>query len=55
MIKYEQPNFLRNSFALVSHSCTDLIKKMLIKDPKLRITTEEALNHSFFNILGDKN
>ena len=55
MIKYEQPNFLRNPFAIVSKSCIDLVKMMLVKDPSQRITSEAALNHSFFNILGDLN
>ena len=55
MIKYEQPNFMRNPFAMVSKHCIDLCKKMLIKDPSHRITSTNALKHPFFDILGDKN
>lgn len=55
MIKYDQPNFMRNPFAMVSKQCIDLVKKMLIKDPSQRITSTDALNHPFFDILGDKN
>ena len=39
MIKYEQPNFLRNSFTMVSPECRELVKEMLVKDPSERITT----------------
>jgi serine/threonine protein kinase len=46
---------MRNPFAIVSKACIDLIKQMLVKDPAQRITTQDALNHSFFNILGDLN
>ena len=46
---------MRNPFAMVSKQCIDLVKKMLIKDPSQRITTTDALNHPFFNILGDLN
>ncbi len=33
MIKYEQPNFIRSHFTIVSKHCTDLVKAMLMKDP----------------------
>ena len=46
---------MTNLFLMVSKQCKDLCKKMLIKDPSHRITTAEALNHPFFNILGEKN
>ena len=52
MIKYDQPSFMRNHFTIVSKACTDLVKQMLVKDPKQRITTQEALKHPFFYILG---
>jgi serine/threonine protein kinase len=55
MIKYDHPNYLRSQFAMVSPHCTDLIKQMLVKDPAQRITTEDALKHPFFNILGSLN
>ena len=32
----------------ISNEAKDLVKKMLEKDPKLRICTKEALNHSWF-------
>ena len=53
MIKYEPPNFMRNPFSMVSKQCIDLCKRMLIKDPSQRITSMEALQHPFFDILGD--
>ena len=40
MIKYEQPNFSRSQFSVMSQMCKDLVKKMLIKDPRQRITTQ---------------
>ena len=40
MIKYEQPNFSRSQFSVVSNMCKDLVKQMLIKDPRQRITTQ---------------
>ena len=33
----------------VSASAKDLVKKMLIKDPKKRITIDQAINHRFFD------
>ena len=35
-------------FNKCSRSCLDLIQKLLIMDPKKRITAQEALNHSWF-------
>ena len=33
----------------ISEKAKDLVSKMLEKDPKDRITTKDALNHSWFN------
>jgi serine/threonine protein kinase len=33
----------------VSPVCIDFIKQLLIKDPRKRITIDEALKHKFFN------
>ena len=53
MIKSENPNFMRNSFTIVSRQCIELCKLMLLKDPSERVTTAEALKHPFFDILGE--
>jgi calcium-dependent protein kinase len=37
-----------NPFNKCSKSCLDLIQKLLIMDPKKRITAQEALSHSWF-------
>ena len=37
-----------NPFNKCSKNCLDLIKKLLIMDPKKRITAQEALNHPWF-------
>jgi calcium-dependent protein kinase len=38
----------------VSDNAKDLVLKLLIKDPKQRMTCTEALQHPFFNILQKK-
>ena len=35
----------------VSETCKDLLKKLLMKDPKARITLEDVLNHKWFEDL----
>jgi serine/threonine protein kinase len=35
----------------ISKECKDLIKKLLMKNPKERITLENALQHEWFNSL----
>lgn len=42
-IYYDFPN----SFAAVA---LDLVKKLLVVDPKARLTTEEALNHPWLQV-----
>jgi serine/threonine protein kinase len=37
----------------ISSECKDLINKMLIKNPKDRITVPEALKHPWFNKYND--
>ena len=44
-IKNEQPNFGSKEFQTLSESCQDLLKKLLDKNPYLRITATEALDH----------
>ncbi|XP_051682607.1 serine/threonine-protein kinase Chk2 [Oryctolagus cuniculus] len=38
-------NFIPEVWADVSEKALDLVKKLLVVDPKVRLTTEEALNH----------
>ncbi|XP_019498590.1 PREDICTED: serine/threonine-protein kinase Chk2 [Hipposideros armiger] len=40
-------NFIPEVWAEVSEKALDLVKKLLIVDPKVRFTTEEALGHSW--------
>ena len=36
------------SFEMVSDECKDLIRQMLVKDPKKRITAQNVLKHDWF-------
>lgn len=38
----------------ISNECVDLIKKMLIYDPKERISAKECLKHPFFSSLRER-
>ena len=40
------------SFSLYSHDTKDIILQMLTKNPELRISPEEALQHKFFTYNG---
>lgn len=48
LIKEADPDFESDPWPSISYECKDLIGKMLIKDPKERITVDDALKHSFF-------
>lgn len=37
-----------------SEHCKDLLKKLLAKDPKKRISLENALKHEWFKDIADK-
>jgi len=39
----------QTEWSYISEESKDLIKQMLIVDPVLRITADDALNHSWFN------
>lgn len=41
-------NNLEKMFPNASGKCIELLKKMLAWDPELRITVDEAMNHSYF-------
>ena len=44
-----QIDFTRNIWESVSENCKDFIEKCLIKNPDLRISSEEAINHPWFS------
>lgn len=44
-------SFSSPEWADISEPPKDLIRKLLVVDPKKRITIEEALNHPFFQLL----
>ena len=49
LIKEADPDMSTGEvWSKVSNECKDLIKKMLIKNPKNRITVDDALSHPFF-------
>ena len=52
MIKERDPNMSLPCFSRFIPETKDLISKMLIKDPKHRITPQEALEHAYFKRLG---
>ena len=41
-------HFIRTEFEIVSEECKDLIRKLLVADPKKRLTGSEALQHPWF-------
>jgi calcium-dependent protein kinase len=47
-IKKEKLNFEGVSWECVSEDAKDLISKLLVKSPDIRLTAFEALSHSFF-------
>ncbi len=48
-LKYQPNDQLKSKFEdFISESGRDLISKMLIYDPKKRITTKNALKHKYF-------
>ena len=49
LIKEVDPDFESADWPLISEDCKDLIRKMLIKDPKDRITVDDALRHPWFD------
>lgn len=52
MIKERDPNMSHPCFSRFIPETRDLIQKMLIKDPRQRITPQEALGHPYFKRLG---
>ena len=48
LIKEADPDLSGECWDNISHECKDILLKMLIKDPKERITVDNALLHPFF-------
>ncbi|KAI3989034.1 hypothetical protein MKX01_033070 [Papaver californicum] len=42
-----KPDFRRKPWPSISHSAKDFIKKLLVKDPRARLTAAQALSHSW--------
>jgi calcium-dependent protein kinase len=49
-IKKSQPSFRNQLLQDISDEANDLINKLLIKNPKKRLSAEDALKHPFFKI-----
>lgn len=47
-IEIEEPEFPARKWNKISNDAQDLIKKMLERDPKQRITFDECLKHRWF-------
>lgn len=47
-IKEVEYHFNHSEFLTVSEECKDLIKKLLVGNPKKRLTGQQALNHHWF-------
>jgi len=43
-------HFNHDEFGAISEECKDLISKMLVVDPKKRITGQQALHHPWFQL-----
>jgi serine/threonine protein kinase len=48
LIKEADPDMTGECWDIISDECKELLMKMLIKDPKERITIDNALLHPFF-------
>ena len=48
LIKNAEPDFSGECWQNISEKCIDFIKKTLIKNPKARITVDQALEHPWF-------
>ena len=51
-VNEEEPNFDKYAFNICSKNLVDLIKKLLEKDPKKRISAINALKHPWFDDMG---
>jgi calcium-dependent protein kinase len=47
-IQTDQPDFSKVKWGHVSNAAVDFVKKLLVKNPKQRMTSQEALKHRFF-------
>ena len=48
LIKEADADMTGEVWDAISEDCKDLLRKMLIKNPKERITVDDALKHPFF-------
>jgi len=48
LIKEADPDLECDPWHTISNECKDLIRKMLVKDPKERISVDDALKHPWF-------
>lgn len=48
-----KPDFRRKPWPSISHSAKDFVKKLLVKDPRARLTAAQALSHPWVREGGD--
>jgi len=48
LIKESEPNLSGEAWRIIGDECKDLMLKMLIKNPKNRISVDDALKHPWF-------
>ncbi|URE30256.1 calcium-dependent protein kinase [Musa troglodytarum] len=48
-----EPDFQRKPWPSISNSAKDFVKKLLVKDPRVRLTAAQALSHSWVREGGD--
>ena len=53
-IKLCEWEFKGRAFEKITDECKDLISQLILHDPKKRITGQQAINHPWFKVIGQK-